>query len=83
MQFGIVGGQVRQNESVIKTIKSFTNWSIVFIGGTLFWFILEQNKNANGYGAALLPLAVGAGIMANYERRIRLLTKSPDDKNSN
>ena len=67
----------------MKKIKSFTNWSIVFLFVTVFWLIFEQNKKADGYGATMLPLVIAVGIMAYYERRIRLLAKSPDNKTSN
>jgi len=67
----------------MKIIKSFTNWSIIFLVATVFWLIFEQNKKADGYGAAMIPLIIAVAIMAHYERRIRLLAKSPEIKTSN
>jgi hypothetical protein len=68
----------------MKKIKSFTNWSLVFLFATVCWLIFEQNKKADGYGAAMLPLIIAVGIMAYYERRIRLQMKgSPHSDISN
>jgi hypothetical protein len=67
----------------MKKIRSFTNWSFVFLLATTLWFIFEQNKKTDGYGAAMFPIVLAVFIMAYYEKRIRLLVKSSPPEKTN
>jgi len=67
----------------MKKIKSFTNWSLIFLFATVLWLIFEQNKKTDGYGAAMLPLIIAVGIMAHYERRIRFIARGLPPEISN
>jgi len=67
----------------MKKFKTYSGWSAVFLLVTVFWFVFEQNRKADGYMAASFPMIIAIAIMAHYERRLRSLVKNSPPVNPN
>jgi hypothetical protein len=62
----------------MNKIKSFTNWSLVFLCTTVLWLVFEQSKKmltGDGTQAVSWPILGAMCIMVYYERKIRFLMK--------